>query len=95
MHPIHAQLLGLTPLKLKARYDTQVASEDGSNAPIHLQLPAQLTADISLALNCTDLVVVSGDSIALNGSTLMLPSDTLNAQQKQHLWQVISHAISA
>ncbi|ESP91690.1 MULTISPECIES: hypothetical protein [Pseudoalteromonas] len=94
MHPIHAQLLGLTPLKLKAQYDTHTASNDANSVSVPLALPVRLAEDIALALNCESLEVISGESIALHGTTLTLPNEHLTATQKQQLWQVIYHAVS-
>ncbi|AOT06784.1 hypothetical protein [Pseudoalteromonas luteoviolacea] len=95
MHPIHAQLLGLTPLKLKAKYNTHADTESVQNTSVPLILPVRLAEDIALAINIDNLVVMSGESISLQGNTLTLPDSVLSTEQKQQLWRVIYHAVSA
>ncbi|KID55199.1 hypothetical protein JF50_25750 [Pseudoalteromonas luteoviolacea] len=95
MHPIHAQLLGLTPLKLKAQYNTHADPEGVQGTSVPLVLPTRLAEDIALAINLDNLVVVSGESISLQGNTLTLPGTVLDTEQKQQLWRAIYHAVSA
>ncbi|KZN60097.1 hypothetical protein N473_25220 [Pseudoalteromonas luteoviolacea CPMOR-1] len=95
MHPIHAQLLGLTPLKLKAQYNTHADPESVQSTSVPLVLPTRLAEDIALAINLDNLAVVLGESISLQGNTLTLPGTVLDKEQKQQLWRAIYHAVSA
>ncbi|MCF2856598.1 hypothetical protein L1286_03895 [Pseudoalteromonas sp. SMS1] len=96
MHPIHAQLLGVTPLKLKANYAKEQASDapQVDALPSQLVLSPQLLQDILLAIHQDELTCVQGESIALLGNQLQLPNVPLNAQQKKQLWRVLCDASS-
>ncbi|KZN65607.1 hypothetical protein [Pseudoalteromonas luteoviolacea] len=94
MHPIQAQLLGVTPLKLKAQYSTDSAAEQQLTEPVLLSLSERLQQDILLAIHSQELEFVQGELIALVDSTLQLPGAQLDAEQKKQLWRVICNASS-
>ncbi|KZN39593.1 hypothetical protein N474_07735 [Pseudoalteromonas luteoviolacea CPMOR-2] len=97
MHPIHAQLLGVTPLKLKAQYSKASVSSDEHQVEIPstpLTLSPQLKQDILLAAGKEVLEFVQGEQALLAESSLYLPSAQLTAEQKKQLWRVIYDASS-
>ncbi|KZX01426.1 hypothetical protein JL49_05690 [Pseudoalteromonas luteoviolacea] len=94
MHPIQAQLLGVTPLKLKTQYSTDKAADQQQSDPVPLVLSGQLKQDILLAIHSDELEFTHGELIALIDNKLHLPEAQLNAEQKKQLWRVICDASS-
>ncbi|OCQ20750.1 hypothetical protein A7985_13160 [Pseudoalteromonas luteoviolacea] len=97
MHPIQAQLLGVTPLKLKAQYSKDSDVDDAHQidlSPAPLVLSEQLQNDILRATLQDALEVVQGEHIIFTGNSLQLPEAKLNAEQKKQLWRVICDANS-
>ncbi|KAF7771940.1 hypothetical protein PCIT_a1909 [Pseudoalteromonas citrea] len=87
MHPLHADILEISPLILK-QTDVAIGSEHASAA---IDLSAQLAFDIGLANTHLDLTLVQkGHDIAIDAQGLILPSAQLNAEQKRQLWKLLS-----
>ncbi|MBE0366890.1 MULTISPECIES: hypothetical protein [Pseudoalteromonas] len=87
MHPLHAEVLEITPLRLKQADHTGT----GSNTQTVLTLNPQLLSDIQLADSLIDLsVIYQGADVGITEKHLLLPSAQLNSQQKRQLWKLLS-----
>lgn len=87
MHPLHADILDVSPLVLKHTH--AASTSDQANA--YIELSQQMVIDIGLVNTHLDLnVVQQGYDVAINGQGLILPSGQLNLEQKRQLWKLLS-----
>jgi hypothetical protein len=105
MRALHANVLGITPLKLNSHFapetpESEMNSADHSEIPLMaselhtgqhelLTLPYQLHADLLLLQPSGFAEIIKGDSVKLQNNVLTLPSVNLTVEHKRALWKLL------
>ncbi len=102
MRVLHANVLGITPLKLNSHFapetsESETTSADHSDMPSELHtgqhelltLPYQLHADLLLLQPSGFAEIIKGDSVKLQNNVLTLPSVNLTVEHKRALWKLL------
>ncbi|TLX46243.1 hypothetical protein C1E24_14550 [Pseudoalteromonas phenolica] len=98
MRALHADVLGITPLKLNSHFapetsESEMTSADHSDMPSEqhelLTLPYQLHADLLLLQPAGFAEIIKGDSVKLQNNVLTLPSVNLRVEHKRALWKLL------
>ena len=98
MRALHANVLGITPLKLNSHFapetsESETTSADHSDMPSEqyelLTLPYQLHADLLLLQPAGFAEIIKGDSVKLQNNVLTLPSVNLRVEHKRALWKLL------
>ena len=102
MRALHADVLGITPLKLNSHFapetsESEMTLADHSDMPSEQQtvqhelltLPYQLHADLLLLKPAGFVEIIKGDSVKLQNNVLTLPSVNLTVEHKRALWNLL------
>ena len=102
MRALHADVLGITPLKLNSHFapetsEPEMTSAERSDMPSEQQtvqhelltLPYQLHADLLLLQPADFAEIIKGDRVKLQNNVLTLPSVNLTVEHKRALWKLL------